>query len=92
MTTRRNLAYCLGELNITDKHIKRLAESFKLYKDALVDSQVYDNFTTIVAKVFFDLTFPSLALHLPFPYLTLPYLTLLYLLYLYLPFFLLNLS
>lgn len=47
----RNVAYCLGQLNINDKQVRRLSESFKLYKDALSDQVVYEHFTSLVAKV-----------------------------------------
>ena len=48
---RRNLAFCVSELQITDKGVKRMTELVKHVKDALYDNQVYECFKSVVAKV-----------------------------------------
>ena len=48
--SRRDLAFCLGRLMLTEKVTRKLAESIALYKDALPDEGVYAAFTAIVAK------------------------------------------
>ena len=48
--SRRDLAFCLGKLMLTEKVTRKLAESIALYKDALPDEGVYAAFTAIVAK------------------------------------------
>jgi condensin complex subunit 1 len=48
---RRNLAYCISELTITDKGVKKMIELFKNIKDALYDSEIFDAFKKTVSKV-----------------------------------------
>ena len=48
--SRRDLAFCLGRLMLTEKVTRKLAESIALYKDALPDEGVYAAFTAIVQK------------------------------------------
>ena len=48
--SRRDLAFCLGRLMLTEKVTRKLAESIALYKDALPDEGVYAAFTAIFAK------------------------------------------
>ena len=48
--SRRDLAFCLGKLMLTEKVSRKLTESIALYKDALPDEGVYAAFTAIVAK------------------------------------------
>jgi condensin complex subunit 1 len=45
---RRDMSYCLAQLQITEKSVKRLTESIATYKDALSDPEVYDNFLVLV--------------------------------------------
>lgn len=47
---QRDLAYCLARLPHTEKSLKYLYQNHKLYSDALHDSVVADNFTSLVAK------------------------------------------
>lgn len=47
---QRDLAYCLARLSHTEKSLKHLYQNRKLYSDALHDSVVADNFTSLVAK------------------------------------------
>lgn len=47
---QRDLAYCLARLPHTEKSLKFLYQNRKLYSDALHDSVVADNFTSLVAK------------------------------------------
>lgn len=47
----RNIAFCLAQLPLSEKGIKKLAECFKLYKTALADSEVTQVICgTILAK------------------------------------------
>lgn len=39
---RRSLAYCISELTVTDKGIKKIAEMLRTIKDALYDEEVFD--------------------------------------------------
>ena len=48
--SRRDLAYCLGKLLLTEKVCRKLSESIGLYKDALPDAGVYTAFTAIAQK------------------------------------------
>ncbi|CAI5728986.1 unnamed protein product [Peronospora destructor] len=48
---QRDLAYCLARLPHTEKSLKYLYQNRKLYSDALYDSAVADNFTSLIAKV-----------------------------------------
>ena len=47
---QRDLAFCLARLPHTEKSLKYLYQNRKLYSDALHDSAVADNFTSLVAK------------------------------------------
>ncbi|ETL49926.1 hypothetical protein L916_00749 [Phytophthora nicotianae] len=47
---QRDLAYCLARLPHTEKSLKYLYQNRKLYSDALHDSAVADNFTSLIAK------------------------------------------
>ncbi|KAE8880597.1 hypothetical protein PF005_g21015 [Phytophthora fragariae] len=47
---QRDLAHCLARLPHTEKSLKYLYQNRKLYSDALHDSVVADNFTSLVAK------------------------------------------
>ena len=49
-TQRRNLAYCISELPVSPKGLKKLVELFKLIKDALHDTQVFDYIQSTVIK------------------------------------------
>lgn len=44
------LAFCLANLKANDKCIKILNDSFKFYKDALFDEEVFKCFSSIVSK------------------------------------------
>ena len=44
------LAFCLAHVKVNEKCIKILNDSFKLYKDALFDEEVFKWFTSIAAK------------------------------------------
>jgi len=46
----RNIAFCLTQLPISDKGLKRLADGFKLYKHSLQDAEVAAAFAGIVTK------------------------------------------
>lgn len=46
----RNIAFCLTQLPISDKGLKRLADGFKLYKHSLHDAEVAAAFAGIVTK------------------------------------------
>jgi len=46
----RNIAFCLTQLPISDKGIKRLADGFKLYKHSLQDAEVAAAFAGIITK------------------------------------------
>jgi len=39
---RRSLAYCISELTVTEKGIKKIAEMLRTIKDALYDEEVFD--------------------------------------------------
>jgi len=47
---RRNIAFCISELTVTEKGIKKMTENIKHIKDALYDNEVYENFKTVLAK------------------------------------------
>uniref|UniRef100_A0A803MJ92 Condensin-1 complex subunit CAP-D2 n=1 Tax=Chenopodium quinoa TaxID=63459 RepID=A0A803MJ92_CHEQI len=44
------LAYCLSQLNFTDKGMKKLIESFKTYEHALSEDSVLGHFRSIINK------------------------------------------
>lgn len=48
---RRYLAFCISELQITEKGVKSMIESIKYIKDALYDSDVFELFKLTIAKV-----------------------------------------
>jgi len=48
---RRYLAFCISELQITDKGVKSMIENIKHIKDALYDSEVFELFKLTIAKV-----------------------------------------
>lgn len=48
---RRYLAYCISELQITEKGVKSMIENVKHIKDALYDSEVFELFKLTIAKV-----------------------------------------
>lgn len=48
---RRYLAYCISELQITEKGVKSMIENIKHIKDALYDSEVFELFKLTIAKV-----------------------------------------
>jgi condensin complex subunit 1 len=50
MAQSADLAYCIGQLKLTEKSIKCLSDHFHLYKNALADEQVMKFFTNIVTK------------------------------------------
>ncbi len=47
---RQDMSYCLGQLQITEKCVRRLAELLPSYKEALEDPVVYDNFLVLVSN------------------------------------------
>lgn len=47
---RRDLTYCLAQLQITEKGVRRLTETIALYKVALADEEVYGHFLTLVGR------------------------------------------
>jgi hypothetical protein len=48
---RRYLAYCISELQITEKGVKSMIENIKHIKDALYDGEVFELFKITIAKV-----------------------------------------
>jgi len=46
----RDIAYCLSQLNYSEKAVKKLSELFRLFKDKLADADVYDSFVAVVQK------------------------------------------
>lgn len=46
----RDIAYCIGQLNLNGRCIGRLADSFKLYAAALADDQVHQCLSSAVTK------------------------------------------
>lgn len=46
----RNVAFCLSQLPISEKGVRKLAESFKLYKTALGDPETADTICGVLAK------------------------------------------
>lgn len=52
ISQKADIAYCLANLpKLNDKCIKTLNDSFKLYKDALFDEDVFKHFAQILSKV-----------------------------------------
>ncbi len=47
---RHNLAFCIAQLPITEKGVKKMAELVRVYKDCLHDDEVYEHFYTAVNK------------------------------------------
>jgi non-SMC mitotic condensation complex subunit 1 len=47
---RRNIAYCISELTVSQKGLKKLIDSFKTLREALHDSQVFDCIRSTVSK------------------------------------------
>ena len=47
---KRNLAYCISQLPVTEKGIKKMIEMIKLFKDALYDPDVFEYFKLCLAK------------------------------------------
>ena len=50
ISQKADLAYCIAQLKISEKSVKCLNDSFKLYKDAMFDEDVKKSFFTIVTK------------------------------------------
>lgn len=48
--TWRCLAFCLSQLNVTEKGIKKLKEAFRLYKHTLSDAPTFEEFNNVVVK------------------------------------------
>lgn len=47
---RRNLAFCISELPITDKGVKRMTELLRQMKDCLFDKDIVESLKLVVAK------------------------------------------
>ena len=47
---RRNLAFCISQLPITDKGVKRMTELLRQMKDCLLDADIMEYFKTVVSK------------------------------------------
>ena len=47
---KADLAYCISQLKHSEKSIKGLIDSFKLYKDALFDEDVKKSFVSVLSK------------------------------------------
>jgi condensin complex subunit 1 len=45
------IAYCLSQLTLTERGLKKLIESFKAYEHALSEDSVLNHFRSIIAKV-----------------------------------------
>ncbi|GAB2227931.1 hypothetical protein Droror1_Dr00009760 [Drosera rotundifolia] len=45
-----SIAYCVSQLTFTDKGIKKLMESFKVYEHVLTNDSVMDHFRSIISK------------------------------------------
>ena len=46
----RDLAYCLAQLSISEKGVRKLQESFNSYKDKLQDDEVYSSFSALLGR------------------------------------------
>ena len=51
MQEARDLSFCMSTLSFSDKAVKKLIESFKLYKLALGDAAVFASFAVILKKM-----------------------------------------
>lgn len=49
----RTLAFCMSLLTYSERGVRKLAECFKDYKNALVDEEVLQHLLTVVGKVRF---------------------------------------
>jgi condensin complex subunit 1 len=47
---KADLTYCIAQLKVTEKSIKCLSDSFKMYMDALHDDEIRKSFMTIISK------------------------------------------
>eukprot|EP01127_Copromyxa_protea_P011016 TRINITY_DN2736_c2_g1_i1.p1 TRINITY_DN2736_c2_g1~~TRINITY_DN2736_c2_g1_i1.p1 ORF type:complete len:1452 (+),score=318.59 TRINITY_DN2736_c2_g1_i1:57-4412(+) len=47
----RNIVHCLSLLTLSDKSCKKLADSFKEFKESLIDRVVHDTFLALITKV-----------------------------------------
>ena len=50
INVKRDLALCLSLLKTTEKSVKTLNDGFKVYKDCLVDSEIFGHFAAILKK------------------------------------------
>lgn len=50
VTLHRNMAYCLAQLPLSEKGLKKLHEGLRLYRTVLGDETVYQHFVAIAAK------------------------------------------
>mmetsp|Transcript_8464 Transcript_8464/g.12624 ORF Transcript_8464/g.12624 Transcript_8464/m.12624 type:complete len:1331 (-) Transcript_8464:69-4061(-) len=50
MKQKRNLAYCISRLPITDKGVKRMTELLRQMKDSLLDKTILESFRQVVSK------------------------------------------
>ena len=50
ITQKRNLAFCISQLPITEKGVKKMIEMIKLFKDALYDTEVFECFKQCLSK------------------------------------------
>lgn len=47
---RRNLAFCISELTITDKGVRKMLEQVRAIKDALYDSEIFEAFRATLSR------------------------------------------
>ena len=47
---RRNLAFCISQLQVTEKMLVRLSDQFQSYKSALLDTQVQQHILSLVVR------------------------------------------
>ena len=47
---KRDLSFCIAQLKVTEKSIKILNDTFKLYKSALFDDEVFGSFMAVLKK------------------------------------------
>ena len=50
LAQKRNLAFCISQLPITEKGVKKMIEMIKLFKDALYDAEVFECFKQCLSK------------------------------------------
>jgi condensin complex subunit 1 len=50
ISQKADIAYCMAQLKVNERSIKRLIDNFKLYKDALFDDEVKRHFFSIITK------------------------------------------